>query len=153
MSLRARLTDAVKQAMKDQAAKRLSTLRLVTAAIKDKDIALRSEGRDSGTTEDEILALLGKMVKQRLEAARAYDDAGRVELAEAERGEIAVIEEFLPRQLEDAEVTAAIDEAIKSTGATTLRDMGKVIGLLKSHYTGRMDFGRVGPLVKNRLTN
>ncbi len=152
MALRTRITDALKQAMKDKAAGRLSTLRLINAAIKDKDIAARATGNDDGVLEGEVLAILGKMAKQRMESARAYEEGGRLDLAEREREEITVIEEFLPRQLSEQESAAAVDAAIAEVGATSLRDMGKVIGLLKGKYTGQMDFGAVGPVVKNRLS-
>ena len=149
--LRSRIGTELKQAMKDKNAQRLSTLRLVNAAIKDRDIALRGDGRETGVDDGEILAILGKMAKQRSESARAYEEGGRIDLAEGERGEIAIIEEFLPRQLDDAEVAAAIDAAISEIGAGGVRDMGKVMGALKSKYTGQMDFGAVGPAVKKRL--
>lgn len=152
MPLRTRISDALKQAMRDKAADRLSTLRLINAAIKDKDIDARAKGSDDGVGEDEILAILGKMAKQRMESARAYEEGGRLDLAESEQREIQVIEEFLPRQLNEDEVTAAIDAAIAEIGAESIRDMGKVIGSLKSKYTGQMDFGRVGPMVKDRLS-
>jgi uncharacterized protein YqeY len=152
MTLRTRISDALKQAMKDKAADRLSTLRLINAAIKDKDIAARATGNDDGVAEDEVLAILGKMAKQRLESARAYEEGGRLDLAENERSEILVIEEFLPRQLTPEETSAAVDTAIAQIGADSIRDMGKVIGALKSKYTGQMDFGKVGPMVKDRLS-
>ncbi|MGJ5618529.1 GatB/YqeY domain-containing protein [Sulfitobacter sp. MF3-043] len=152
MALRTRISDALKQAMKDKAADRLSTLRLISAAIKDKDIAARATGNDDGVPEAEVLAILGKMAKQRMESARAYEEGGRLDLAEREREEITVIEEFLPRQLSEEETTAAVDKAIAEVGATSIRDMGKVIGLLKGKYTGQMDFGLVGPMVKERLS-
>ncbi|MGC1504979.1 MAG: GatB/YqeY domain-containing protein [Sulfitobacter sp.] len=152
MALRTRITDALKQAMKDKAADRLSTLRLINAAIKDKDIAARATGNDDGVPEGDVLAILGKMAKQRMESARAYEEGGRLDLAEREREEITVIEEFLPRQLNDEETAEAVNAAIAEVGATSLRDMGKVIGLLKGKYTGQMDFGAVGPVVKNRLS-
>lgn len=152
MTLRTRITDALKQAMKDKAASRLSTLRLINAAIKDKDIAARATGNDDGVAEDEVLAILGKMSKQRLESARAYEEGGRLDLAEHERAEIEVIEEFLPRQLSEEEAAAAVEKAISDIGAESIRDMGKVIGALKSKYTGQMDFGKVGPMVKDRLS-
>tara|TARA_R110000787_G_scaffold31049_4_gene82741 strand:+ start:501 stop:959 length:459 start_codon:yes stop_codon:yes gene_type:complete len=152
MALRTRISDALKQAMKDKAADRLSTLRLINAAIKDKDIAARATGNDDGVPEAEVLAILGKMSKQRMESARAYEEGGRLDLAEREREEITVIEEFLPRQLSDAETTAAVEATIAQVGATSIRDMGKVIGLLKGKYTGQMDFGAVGPMVKKRLS-
>ncbi|WP_299029220.1 GatB/YqeY domain-containing protein [uncultured Sulfitobacter sp.] len=153
MDLRTRISAALKQAMKDKAADRLSTLRLVNAAIKDKDIAARAEGNEDGVGESEVLAILGKMAKQRIESARAYEEGGRLDLAERERSEILVIEEFLPRQLDAAETEAAVDAAVTETGASSIRDMGKVMGVLKAKYTGQMDFGRVGPMLKERLSN
>ena len=150
MDLRTRISTELKQAMKDKAAERLSTLRLVNAAIKDKDIAARAEGNDDGVGQDEVLAILGKMAKQRLESARAYEEGGRLDLAERERSEI---EEFLPRQLDSDETEAAVDAAVAEVGATSIRDMGKVMGVLKAKYTGQMDFGRVGPMLKDRLSN
>jgi uncharacterized protein len=152
MELRTRITDAMKQAMKDKAADRLSTLRLINAAIKDKDIAARADGGDDGVGDPEVLAILGKMAKQRMESVRAYEEGGRLDLADREREEIAIIEEFLPRQLSEEESAKAVDDAIAEVGATSIRDMGKVIGLLKGKYTGQMDFGAVGPKVKDRLS-
>ncbi|MGH1466906.1 MAG: GatB/YqeY domain-containing protein [Cognatishimia sp.] len=151
MTLRAKITDALKQAMKDRAADRLSTLRLVSAAIKDMDIALRGEGREDGASEADVLQILSKMVKQRQESARTYEEGGRLDLAERETNEITIIEEFLPKKLSDDEVAAAIDVAISEVGASSIRDMGKIMGALKSKYTGQMDFGRVGAMVKDRL--
>ncbi|GGE18641.1 aspartyl-tRNA amidotransferase subunit B [Primorskyibacter flagellatus] len=151
MQLRDKVTAAIKVAMKERDSERLSTLRLINAAIKDRDIAARGEGREDGVGEDEVLAILGKMVKQRQESVRAYEEGGRIDLAEQERTEIGYIEEFLPRQLDEAEVDAAVTEAIAATGASSIRDMGKVMGALKSKYTGQMDFGAVGPMVKSKL--
>ncbi|MCG6884511.1 MAG: GatB/YqeY domain-containing protein [Silicimonas sp.] len=154
MDLRDRIGEALKNAMREKDAKRLSTLRLINAAIKDRDIARRGEGGDgaeNGVGEDEILQILGKMVKQRHESARAYEEGGRLELAEQERDEITIIEEYLPRQLDETETAAAVEAAIAETGADSIRDMGKVMGALKSKYTGQMDFGSVGPMVKARL--
>jgi len=153
MDLRASIMAATKQAMKDKAANRLSTLRLISAAIKDRDIAARAEGNDDGVGNDELLAILGKMTRQRSESAKTYEEAGRIDLAERELEEITVIEEFLPRQLDDAEVDAAIGEAITSVGADSIRDMGKVMGELKGKYTGQMDFGTVGAKVKAKLSS
>ncbi len=150
-TMREKISTALKQAMRDKAADRLSTLRLINAAIKDRDIAARSEGREAGADEAEVLAILGKMAKQRLESARAYEEGGRIDLAERERSEIIVIEEFLPRQLDEAEVAQAVNDAIKEVEADSIRDMGKVMGILKTRYTGQMDFGSVGPVVKDRL--
>jgi uncharacterized protein YqeY len=153
MDLRTRISTSLKQAMKDKAAARLSTLRLVNAAIKDKDIAARAEGNDEGVGEGEVLAILGKMAKQRVESARAYEEGGRLDLAERELSEITVIEEFLPRQLNADEAKAAVDAAVAEVGASTIRDMGKVMAILKGKYTGQMDFGRVGPMLKDQLSN
>lgn len=152
MQLRDRINTALKQAMKDKDAARLSTLRLINAAIKDRDIAARGDGRDDGVDDSEVLAILGKMVKQRQESARTYEEGGRLDLAERELAEVPVIEDFLPRQLTADEVTAAVDAAIAAIGASSIRDMGKVMGELKGKYTGQMDFGSVGPLVKDRLS-
>ena len=152
MDMRERITAALKQAMKEKQAERLSTLRLINAAIKDRDIAARGDGEEGGVSDAEVLAILGKMAKQRQESARAYEEGGRLDLAERERAEIEVIEEFLPRQLSEKEVRRAIDAAIEEIGAESIRDMGKVMGALKSKYTGQMDFGAVGPMVKERLS-
>lgn len=151
MQMRERLAVALKDAMKAKQADRLSTLRLVNAAIKDREIAMRGEGEGATVGDAEILAILGKMVKQRQESARAYEEGGRLELAEKELGEVRVIEEFLPRQLTPEEVSAAVDAAVAQLGATSIRDMGRVMGELKSKYTGQMDFGAVGPMVKAKL--
>ena len=151
MDMRDRITSGLKEAMKAKDKLRLATLRLINAAIKDKDIALRGEGNEDGVSDADVMAILGKMAKQRQESARAYEEGGRLDLAEHERAEVVVIEEFLPRKLNDDEVTRAIDKAIAKTEASSIRDMGKVMGALKSKYTGQMDFGMVGPMVKNRL--
>lgn len=153
MPLRARFSEDLKQAMKAKDSLRLSTLRLITAAIKDRDIALRSEGEDREMTDDEITAVLSRMVKQRQESARAYEEGGRLELVERELAEIAVIETYLPRQLTPDEVEAAIAEIITELEAGSIRDMGRVMNALKARYTGQMDFGAVGPVVKARLSN
>jgi uncharacterized protein len=151
MDLRGRIGAGLKEAMREKDATRLSTLRLINAAIKDQDIAARGEGQPDGVDDAAVLAILGKMVKQRHESARAYEEGGRLELAEKERAEITIIEDYLPRQLDEDEVTAAIDAAIAETSASGLRDMGRVMAALKVKYTGQMDFGAVGPMVKARL--
>lgn len=151
MELRERVNAALKQAMKDKATARLSTLRLINAAIKDKDIDARGAGDEAGVGDDVVLSILGKMVKQRQESARVYEEGGRLDLAEREEAEVAIIEEFLPKQLCDDEVTKAIRAAMAETGAASIRDMGKVMAALKSKYTGQMDFGKVGPMVKDQL--
>lgn len=152
MTLREKVNAALKQAMKDKAGARLSTLRLINAAIKDQDIAARGGDNAEGVDEAAILAILGKMVKQRQESVRAYEEGGRLDLAEREREEIAVITEFLPKQLSDDEVNAAVDSAIAETGASSIRDMGRIMGALKGKYAGQMDFGVVGPMIKDRLS-
>ena len=153
MDMKHRIAEALKAAMKDRAAERLSTLRLINAAIKDREIALRGEGGEGpeGLGDADVLSILGKMVRQRQESARAYEEGGRLELAEKERAEIAVIEEFLPRPLTEEEVDAAIASAIAETGATSIRDMGRVMGVLKAAHTGKMDFAAVGARLKARL--
>ena len=153
MELRSRINTAMKQAMKDKSAERLSTIRLINAAIKDRDIAARTEGKENGVGDGEVLAILSKMTKQRQESAKAYEEAGRLDLSERELAEIKVIEEFLPRQFTDSEIQSAVSEAIEELGASSIRDMGKVMGTLKSKYAGQMDFGAVGALVKDNLSS
>lgn len=155
MELRERISDATKQAMRARDPARLSTLRLIGAAIKDREIAARGEGAagaaDDGLTTGELVALLSKMVKQRQESARAYEEGGRLELAEREKLEIDIIREFLPRQLDHAEVAAAVDKVVADLGATSVRDMGRVMGELRTRHAGQMDFAAVGGVVKSRL--
>lgn len=151
-NLRDRIVSGLKDAMREKDKTRLSTLRLINAAIQDQDINARAKGAANGVGESELLAILGKMVRQRQESARAYEEGGRLELAEKELAEIAVIETYLPRQLDEDEVEAAVNGAIAEVGAQTLRDIGKVMSVLKGKYTGHMDFGAVGPMVKDRLS-
>lgn len=151
MDLRTKLQAATKEAMKAKDSARLSTLRLMAAAIKDREIAARSTTDEADLGEADLVALLSKMVKQRQESAKAYEEGGRLELAEKEVAEIAVIQEFLPRQLSDAETKAAVDKAITDLGAESVRDMGKVMATLRERHGGQMDFGAVGPLVKAQL--
>ena len=152
MALRERILADTKDAMKAKETARLSTLRLISAAIKDREIAARTEGGEqSGLTEADLTAILSKMVKQRQESAKAYEEGGRLELAEREEDEIRVIQSYLPRQLDDAETHAAIDKAISDLGAESIRDMGRVMAELRTHYAGQMDFGAVGPVIKERL--
>jgi uncharacterized protein YqeY len=151
MTLRDRLQAALKDAMRSREADRLSTLRLINAAIKDREIALRGAPGEGEVGDSEILGILGKLVKQRQESARAFEEGGRLELAEKELAEVRVIEEFLPRQLSPEEIQTAIAAAIAEVGATGIRDMGRVVAALKARYTGQMDFGTVGPMVKDRL--
>lgn len=152
MELRQRLNGALKDAMKAKEQTRLSTLRLISAALKDREIAMRGDGEEAELSESEIQAILAKMVKQRQESVRTYEEGGRLDLAQSEEAEIAIIEEFLPRQLDEEETLAAIDAAIAQTEASSIRDMGKVMGVLKEKYTGQMDFGAAGPAVKARLS-
>lgn len=149
-SLRERFTADLKEAMKAGEKVRLATIRLIQAALKDKDIEARGLGKPE-TTPDEILALLQKMIKQRQESIAIYDANNRPELADGERGEVAVISSYLPKQMSDDEVKAAIDKAVAETGATAVKDMGKVIGVLRAAYAGQMDFGKVSPMVKAAL--
>ena len=149
--MRETINAAMKQAMRDKEALRLSTLRLVMAAIKDRDIALRVDGVEHSIGDDEILAILGKMIKQRKDSAQAYENADRTALAEQELSEIKIIQEFLPKQLSDEEVEEAVKKAIADTEASSIRDMGKVMGALKGAYTGQMDFGKAGGTVKALL--
>jgi uncharacterized protein YqeY len=149
--LRERFTAALKEAMLKQEKRRIATLRLVQAAVKDRDIAARTAGKDGAVSDDEILELLGKMIKQRLESARQYEEGKRPELASQEREEIEIIKEFLPQQLDEAELRAAVAEAIKATGAESVKDMGKCMAELKARYAGRMDFAKARQVVKELL--
>lgn len=151
--LREQIDAALRTAMKAKDDKlRVATLRLINAAIKDRDIAARAEDRCEGVSDEEILAILTKMVKQREESARAFEAGCRPELAEQERREIEVIREFLPRQLSEEEIRSAVSEVINEYEASGLKDMGKCMGALKERYTGAMDFGRAGKLMKERLS-
>ena len=149
--LRDRIRDATKDAMREKDTVRLSTLRLMSAAIKDRDIAARAQDRCEGIDDPEILAILTKMVKQREEAAKTYDENGRPELAERERAEIEVVRDFMPVQMDHAQIEAAVAKAVEGSGATCLKDMGKVMGQLKGKYAGQIDMGLAGKLVKERL--
>ena len=146
-----RFNEALKVALKSQDKVRISTLRLINAAIKDRDIADRTDNGGAGVSEDVVLEILAKMIKQRRESLSAYEEAGRLDLADQERSEIVIIQEFMPRQLEDDEIIAAVDAALAEVEAETLKDMGKVMGLLKQKYTGQMDFGKAGARVKEKL--
>ena len=151
MEIRTRIQEATKDAMRSRDQLRLSTLRLIGAALKDREIAVRGEPGQTGLDEADVVALLSKMVKQRQESARAYEEGGRLELAERETQEIAVIQEFLPRQLDPAEVAAAIDAVIADLSATGVRDMGRVMASLRERHAGQMDFAAAGAVVKSRL--
>ncbi|MGP9791066.1 GatB/YqeY domain-containing protein [Roseinatronobacter sp. NSM] len=151
MSLRDRISSELKTAMKAKDSEKLATLRLINAAIKDREIAARSDGTGGALSDGDLVAVLTRMVKQRRDSARAYEEAARLDLAEKELAEIGVIETFLPRQLNDDEIARAIDAAIAETGAASVRDIGKVMGLLKARHAGEMDFGKAGAVLKSRL--
>jgi uncharacterized protein len=151
MSLRQQLNDSMKEAMKAKDAKRLATVRLVLAALKDRDIAARTETSRDLLGDDEILGLMAKMIKQREESATAYDAGKRPELAAGEREEIAIIRSFMPAQMDEAGVKAAAQSVIAELGASSIKDMGKVMAALKARYSGQMDFSTVGPVVKAKL--
>jgi uncharacterized protein YqeY len=149
--MREEFTEALKQAMRAGDKRRVGTVRLITAALKDRDIEARGAGKGP-LADEEILGLLQKMIKQRQESLKIYQDAGRTDLADQEAEEIAIISSFLPKQLEGAEVEAAIAAAIAETGATGMKDMGKVVAALKERYAGRMDFGKASAAVKLKLS-
>ena len=148
--LRDKINESVKVAMKAQDKLRLSTLRLVNAAIKNADIEAERTGKS--LSDDDLLSLMQKMIKQRQELVEIYEKGGRKELADQERGEIEVIKGFLPQQMSEAEAKAAIAEVIKQTGAQGVKDMGKVMAALKQGYAGKMDFGKASALVKGLLS-
>ena len=152
MGLRERLTEAMKDAMRAKEAKRLSTVRLILAAVKDRDIAGRTEASREGVSDDEILQVLTKMIKQGEESAVTYDTGNRPELATAEREEIAIIRDFMPRQLGAEETRIAVAETIAQTAASSIKDMGKVMAALKERFAGQMDFGKAGAIVKELLS-
>jgi uncharacterized protein YqeY len=148
--MRDRFTAEMKEALKAGDKRKLATVRLIQAALKDKDIEARGAGKGP-STDDEILALLQKMIKQRQESLAIYEQNNRPELAQAEREEAEIIASFLPRQLDEAETRAAVEAAIAETGAGSMKDMGKVVAALRGRYAGRMDFGRASGLVKEML--
>ncbi len=147
--MREKFTEMMKSAMKAGDKPRLAAVRLIQARLKDIDIEARGAGKTVG--EDDILSMLQKMVKQRRDSIAMYQQGGRQDLVDAEQAEIDVINEFLPKAMDDAEVAAAIEAAVAETGATSAKDMGKVIAALKAKYSGRMDFGKVSPAVKAAL--
>ena len=149
MSLRDDFTASLKEAMKAGDKLKTSTLRLITSALKDRDIEARGSGKT--LSEDDILALLQKMVKQRQESLKIYTDAGRTDLAEQEQGEITIIQSFLPQQMDAEAVSSAIDSVIAETGAASIKDMGKVMAVLKERFAGRMDFGAASGAIKSKL--
>ncbi|GGE40499.1 aspartyl-tRNA amidotransferase subunit B [Marinicauda pacifica] len=152
MHIRERILADLKDAMRAKDTLRLNTLRLIQAAIKDRDIAARAEDRCDGCGQSEVLTLLQKLVKQREESADTYEKAGRLDLAERERAEADIVREYLPRPMDEAEISKAVDAVVGELNATGLKDMGKCMGTLKDRYSGRMDFSRAGAEVKSRLS-
>jgi len=150
--IRERINSALKEAVKSQAKIRMSTLRLINAAIKDRDIASRTNGESEGVDDAEVLGILAKMIKQRDESAVTYEQAGRLELAEQERDEIEVIKEFMPKQLNEDEIAAACQKVVQDLDADGLKDMGRTMGALKERYSGQMDFGKASKTVKGLLS-
>ncbi len=149
---REQLPEALRASLKDKDERAVSTLRLIMAALKDRDIAARSKGNMDGIPEDEILQMLQTMVKQRRESISMYEKGGRLELAEQEGEEIAIIQRFLPEQLDEAATKAAVDKTIADIGAGGLKDMGAVMGALRENYASQMDFGKASAIVKARLS-
>ena len=149
--MRSLLDINLKEAMKSQEKTRLATLRLINAAIKDRDIAVRSEENTEGVSDNEIILILSNMVKQRKQSIIQYEEGGRVELAEREREEIKIIEEFLPNQLNEQEIREEITKIIDSKENLSIKDMGKIMGELKKSFSGRMDFGKASEIVKALL--
>jgi uncharacterized protein len=149
--LRDKISDTLKEAMKAKDSANVGTLRLIMAALKDRDIAARGSGNCDGISDDEALGMLQSMIKQRRDSIEMYNQGNRPELAEAEQAEIAIIEQFLPQQMNDGEIDAAVDAAIADGGATSIKDMGKVMGALKGTHAGQMDFGKASQVVKAKL--
>lgn len=152
MHIREKILSDLKDAMRAKDSLRLNTLRLIQAAIKDRDIAARAEDRCEGCGQGEVLSLLQKLAKQREESAETYEKAGRLDLAERERAEADIVREYLPKPMDKSEISEAVDQVVDELGATGLKDMGKCMGTLKDRYTGRMDFSKAGAEVKSRLT-
>ena len=149
--MRERIAQAMKDALKSKDQAALSTIRLISAALKDRDIAARSDNNHDGISDDEILSMLQTMIKQRNESAKMYEDGGRPELAAAEQAEIELIKQFLPEQLSRDDIEKAIKDAVAETGAASIKDMGKVMAHLKEHYAGQMDFSAASQMVKAAL--
>ena len=149
--MRDAISNAQKEALKAKDKTALSTIRLITAALKDRDIAARTKGAGDGISDDEILSMLQTMIKQRAESVKLYNKGNRPELAAAENEEIRVIQQFLPQQLSDEELEQAIATAITSSGAESVKDMGKVMAVLKGQYAGQIDFGVASGKIKNTL--
>jgi len=151
MTLRTSITDAMKEAMKAKDAARLGAVRMAMAELKKRDIDARSSGNMDGISDGEILAMLQKMIASRRDSIQLYNQGGRPELAQAEAAEIAVLEAFLPKQMSAAETDAAVEAAVAETGAATLKDMGKVMALVKAKYAGQLDMATASAAIKKRL--
>ena len=149
--MRSELDANLKEAIKSQEKQRVATLRLINAAIKDRDIAVRSEENTEGVSDAEIILILSNMVKQRKQSIIQYEEGGRVELAEREREEIKIIQEFLPNQLTDEEIHTEVSKIIDAHDQLTIKDMGKIMGQLKEKFSGRMDFGKASAIIKALL--
>ena len=149
--LRTQITDAMKDALRAKDERALATTRLMISRMRDLDIAARPKGNDAGIGDAEILAMLQGMIKQRRESIAMYEKGGRADLVKQESEEIAVIERFMPKQMDETAVKAAIDKAVAATGAASIKDMGKVMGELKKTFAGQMDFSQAGTLVKAKL--
>ena len=149
--MREKITATMKQALKDKDQAALATMRLIMAALKDRDIAARGSGNPDGISDDDILGMLQTMIKQRTESAKMYRDGDRPELADAEEAEIKIIRSFMPAQLSDEDMAAAISTAVAETGASSVKDMGQVMAFLKGNYAGQMDFAVASQAVKTAL--
>jgi len=149
--LREKLNEALKEAMRAKDMARVTTIRMTLAAIKDRDIAARTDGPDGGVGEAEIVTVLQKLVKQRRDSIEAYEKGNRADLADKERAEIAIIESFLPQQMDETQAKAAIAAVVAELGATGMKDMGRVMAALRERHGGVMDFGKASPLVKAAL--
>ncbi len=152
MSTREKINAAMKDALKNKEMERLAAIRLIIAAMKDKDINSRTDGRNDGIDETTLLSMLQSMIKQRAESSKIFRENNRAELADKEDAEIAVIESFLPQQLSDDEVAKIVADIIAKTGASGIKDMGKVMGELKANYAGQLDMGKAGGVIKQKLS-
>ena len=149
--MRDALTQALKESMRAKDERAVSTLRLILAALKDRDIAARSKGNSTGITDDEVLQMLQSMVKQRRDSIAMYEQGGRLELAEREQQEIDIIQRYLPKQITEDEIAQAVQDLIEEMNASGLKQMGAVMGELRERYAGQMDFAKASPIVKQKL--
>jgi len=151
-SMRSTLNQALKEAMRAKDERAVSTLRLILAALKDRDIAARAKSNDAGVSDDDILQMLQSMVKARRDSIAMYEKGGRLELAEREAAEIEIIQRFLPQQMSEEEIASAVRDVIQEIGADGLKQMGAVMGELRTRFAGRMDFGKASPIVRQALS-